>query len=602
MQAISWLPVVTLVVAAITLLGIVFLTLQNRVPQEFQQVPEHLSRLENLYAPMASSMRDGFRESRIESVAAINGIRDTLDRNLSELRNETSNLNTQVSTQIGSLHATVVEHLAGLSSTTSERIHEFIATISGKLDSTNSLVRSEIQSHMQSLQTTLTGGFSDFIGNTNDAFAALQLMITGKLDNVLSTAISQHEVFRLALEGSFSSFQTEMTNTLHQSENRQTTNNAALQELVQTTLSGLSSQLNENLEFQRRQLGDLADKTAAALRIVKESVDLNLKTIADSNEKKLEQMRETVDEKLHSTLERRLTESFSIVSDHLSKVQTGLGEMKDLATSVGDLKRIFSNVKSRGGFAEIQLGAQLENVLAPNQYRANVRVKPETTESVEFAICLPGNNGEECLLPIDAKFPREAWERLESAREKADAEETRRASDGFESSIRTEAKRISEKYINPPVTTNFAYMYLPTEALFAEVVRNPGLLEELQMKYRVSVAGPTTLMALLISFQMGFQTLAIQKKGSEVWNILVATKVQFGKFGGLMTRVEKNVGTIQNTLHDIGVRTRAINRALSTVDAHQPQAINTTELSELLQDENDKNLAQGAAAGQDNPT
>jgi DNA recombination protein RmuC len=196
----------------------------------------------------------------------------------------------------------------------------------------------------------------------------------------------------------------------------------------------------------------------------------------------------------------------------------------------------------------------------------NVKVKPETSESVEFAICLPGNNGEECLLPIDAKFPKEAWERLENARETGNIDAIGRATDVFESGIKVEAKRISEKYINPPTTTPFAYMYLPTEALFAQVARSPGLMEEMQRKYRVSIAGPTTMMALLISFQMGFQTLAIQKKGSEVWNVLAAAKTQFGKFGDLMTQVERKVGSVQQTLQEIGTRTRVINRTLSTVD------------------------------------
>jgi DNA recombination protein RmuC len=602
MQAPYSLFLAALVISAATLIIAIILAFRKNVPDNLQQAPERLFRLETLHEQLASSVREGFRESRTESVAAMKDIRDDLGQHLTELRNDTNRLKEEISTQLSSLSSTVVERLAGLSSTTSDNFHEFIGSVADKLDSTNSLVRTEIQTQIGMLQTALTGSFSELSSRTSDAFAALQLVVTGKLDNILSSTMSQHETFRSALEGGFTTFKAEVTNALSQSENRQTTNNTALQDTIEKTLSRLSSQLNDSLEFQRRQLADLSDKTTSALRTVKESVEMNLRSIAESNEKKLEQMRETVDEKLHSTLERRLADSFSMVSDQLGKVQTGLGEMKDLASSVGDLKRVLTNVKSRGGFAEAQLGAQLENVLASNQYKANVRVKPETTESVEFAICLPGNNGEECLLPIDAKFPREAWERLEAAREAANAEEIRRAADIFESSIKTEAKRISEKYINPPVTTNFAYMYLPTEALFAEVVRNPGLLEDLQKKYRVSVAGPTTLMALLVSFQMGFQTLAIQKKGSEVWNVLAATKVQFGKFGDLMTRVEKNVGTVQNTLHEIGIRTRVINRTLSGVDALQPESLSAADLPELVPEETSKELAQTTAAGQDKVT
>jgi DNA recombination protein RmuC len=300
---------------------------------------------------------------------------------------------------------------------------------------------------------------------------------------------------------------------------------------------------------------------------LRKTVEERLNKLNESNAQKLEEVRLTVDEKLHSTLEKRLTDSFGLVTEQLGSVQRGLGEMKDLATGVGDLKRVLTNIRVRGGYGEVQLEMLLDQMLSPEQYVKNANIRAGTQETVEFAIKLPGTaNGENVLLPIDAKFPQEAWERLEDAQVRGDQEDVKQAGEKLEATIRIAAKDISRKYIEPPITTNFAVMYLPTEGLFAEVVRRPGLLDELQTKYRVTVAGPTTFAALLTSFQMGFRTLAIQKKGSEVWKILAATKSEFEKFGGLMDRVERNIGTVQNTLRDVGTRTRAITRKLKDVE------------------------------------
>ena len=241
--------------------------------------------------------------------------------------------------------------------------------------------------------------------------------------------------------------------------------------------------------------------------------------------------------------------------------------MKSLAAGVGDLQRVLTNVKSRGGFAEVQLGMQLEQMLAPSQYRKNVQIKPNSQEKVEFAICLPHEESGDLLLPIDAKFQREDWERLEEAHNTGDLDKISEAQKALEATIKAEAKKISDKYIIPPITTNFAVMYLPTEGLFGEAIRRIGLIDELQTKYRVCVAGPTTFMALLTSLQMGFKTLAIQNKSVEVWNVLAAAKVEFQNFGKLMNKVENQVHTVQNTLEEIGKKTKTINRKLGTVDA-----------------------------------
>lgn len=334
--------------------------------------------------------------------------------------------------------------------------------------------------------------------------------------------------------------------------------------------------LNDRLDALTKRLVDSAGEAAKQQTDLRESLNQKFSDLSTSNaqslakmstdnEKKLEQMRETVDEKLQKTLQTRLTESFGLVTDQLGKVQTGLGEMKELATGVGDLKRVLSNVKARGVVGEFLLGQQIEQMFSPEQYIKNARIKPSTLETVEYALKFPNGDGEPLLLAIDSKFPQEDWERLEHAYDSAQPEEIAKAGAAFERAMRTEAKRICDKYIDPPATLPHAIMFLPTENLYAEVVRRPGLQSEIQGKCRVTIAGPSTFMAILTSFQMGFHTLAIQKKGNEVWRILSATKNEFEKFGGLMDKVEKQVGTVQNTLRDIGGKTKTINRTLKDV-------------------------------------
>jgi DNA recombination protein RmuC len=327
----------------------------------------------------------------------------------------------------------------------------------------------------------------------------------------------------------------------------------------ETTL--LQTALRESLNAR---LTDLMTSNTGHQTQLRTAVEERLEKLNTTNAAKLEEMRLTVDEKLHATLQTRLTESFGAVSDQLIKVHTGLGEMTLLTSGVNDLNRIFSNVKSRGGIAEVQLGRLLEQILAPAQFVRNAQVKPGTQEVVEYAVRFPGATGE-TLLPIDAKFPREDWERLESAHESGNPDEIATAGRAFESAIRTEGKRICGKYINEPVTTPHAIMFLPTESLYAEVVRRDGLQSDLQQNCRVTIAGPSTLSAILISFQMGFHMLNLQKKGNEVWKVLASTRTEFDKYGDLMASMEKQVGTVQNTLTKLGTRTRAINRTLRDV-------------------------------------
>jgi DNA recombination protein RmuC len=302
---------------------------------------------------------------------------------------------------------------------------------------------------------------------------------------------------------------------------------------------------------------------------VRLTMEGKLAELQSKNEQKLEEMRKTVDEKLQGTLERRLGESFKLVSDRLEQVHKGLGEMQNMASSVGDLKRVLTNVKTRGTWGEIQLGALLEQVLTPAQYAENVAPKPGSSERVEFAIQLPGREGSDnpVWLPIDAKFPQEDYQRLLEASEAGDVEKIAEAGKALETRLRSQAKDIRDKYIAPPHTTDFAILFLPSEGLYAEALRRPGLWDRLQADYRVVIAGPTTIAALLNSLQMGFKTLAIQERSSEVWSVLAGVKKEFEKFGDVLAKVKKKIEEAGNHIDATQVRTRQINRQLRAVES-----------------------------------
>ncbi|RYX81476.1 DNA recombination protein RmuC [bacterium] len=308
-------------------------------------------------------------------------------------------------------------------------------------------------------------------------------------------------------------------------------------------------------------------KTEATLEKMREGVEKKLTDLQSGNEQKLEEMRATVDEKLHSTLEKRLGESFSRVSEGLARVQDGLGEMKALATGVGDLKKVLSNVKTRGNWGEVQLGNLLEQIMAPAQYSTNVPVT-NGRERVEFAIKLPGRDDsqKQIWLPIDAKFPQETYARLVAAEEAGDLEARDRASKELEDVVKKCAGDICKKYISPPLTTDFAILYLPTEGLYAEVVKRTGIVEHLHRECRVVVAGPTTIAALLNSLQMGFRTLEIQKNSSKINEVLTSVKTEFGKYALVLDKIKKNLDTAQNTVDEAQRRTRAITRNLDKVE------------------------------------
>ncbi len=343
----------------------------------------------------------------------------------------------------------------------------------------------------------------------------------------------------------------------------------SVSEAVSARLAEMGQTQQAELQSMTRQLKELTDSNREALTCIRDTVDARLKELQEGNERKLEQMRQVVDEKLHETIEKRLSESFKLVSERLEAVHQGLGEMQNLATGVGDLKRVLTNVKARGTWAEVQLGALLEHILAPGQYEKNVRVNPESSEVVEYAIALPGPKGEgkgRVWLPIDSKFPQEDYIRLQEAADRGDSEAVQRATESLARTARMAAKDMRDKYICPPGTTDFAIMFLATEGLYAEVIRQPALVEDLLQNHRVVVAGPTTLAAILSSLRMGFQAFAIERRAAEVWKVLGAVKTEFRKFGTFLEKVKRQLDTASRTLEQTDVRTRAMESKLRSVE------------------------------------
>jgi len=336
----------------------------------------------------------------------------------------------------------------------------------------------------------------------------------------------------------------------------------------------LLSRMTEIAGLQKNQLDTFSNQLSTQTRTneekleqMRQTVEKKLKTLQDDNTKKLDQMRETVDEKLHATLEKRLGESFKLVSDRLEQVYKGLGEMQTLAAGVGDLKKVLSNVKSRGTWGEISLGFLIEELFTLEQYSKNVATKKGSSDRVEFAIRLPGRDkGEgEVWLPIDSKFPEADYARLIEAQEKAEPILVEEAAKSLEKFIKAEAKKINEKYLDPPNTTDFGIMFLPVESLYSEVLRRRGLFEQLQREFRITVTGPTTLAALLNSLQMGFRTLAIEKRSSEVWTLLGTVKTEFGKFGDVLDKTHKKLQEASNTIETAARKSRTIERKLKNV-------------------------------------
>jgi len=386
----------------------------------------------------------------------------------------------------------------------------------------------------------------------------------------------------------------EETSTLSKNQREELSKSLdSFKEGFDTNTKRLNDLLKDRFDSFSKQQTEINKESEKRIKEVKETVENQLKEIREDNTKQLNEVRKTVDEKLQKTLNERLTQSFETVGKQLKSVQEGLGEMKNLATDVGGLKKVLSNVKMRGGIGEVQLAMLLEQILAPEQYEANVKTKKGSSATVEFAIKLPGKNDDNSVvwLPVDAKFPKDVYEKLQVAYDDGDLDKIQFAQKELDNTIKKMAKDISEKYIDPPNTTDFGIMFLPFEGIYAEVVRKASLLETLQKDYKIIVTGPTTLAAILNSLQMGFKTLAIQKRSGEVWQVLGAVKKEFENFGGMMQKAQKNIQTGLNQLDDVmGKRTRAIQRKLKdveTLDEGQAKALLPEITDNLLDLEED---------------
>jgi DNA recombination protein RmuC len=485
---------------------------------------------------------------------------------------------------------------------------QFVLTSGQSTSSLRTELLAALSTEFSNLRQEVVNSITQIGNQTRTTLEELRTSTNARLDKLTGDLTSQQRNLRDSINAQLSGFQAEVIKSFNEFRKAQTDQGIASREAVDGTLSRLSRDIRDavnelKLDITNR-INEMAQQTTALREsaesqqtTLRQTVEERLDKLNESNAKKLDEMRETVDEKLHKTLESRLTESFGLVTDQLGKVQTGLGEVKDLAVNVGDLKRVLSNVSTRGGLGSTMLGWQLEQVLAPSQFAKEVRIRPNSDERVDYVIRLPHSDDELVLLPIDSKFPKEDWERLEDAAKAGDAQAMEAARKALESRIKSEAKKIADKYIYPPITTNFAFMYLPSEGLFLEVLRIPGLVDELQLKYRVSVAGPTNFMAILNALQMGFRTLAIQKKTSEVWQLLSATKVEFQNFGTLMSAVEKQVGTVQNTIKKVNSKTRTINRKLKDVEVlevgapPQPLLVVSNSDEPMKQDGDDSEVA-----------
>ena len=459
-----------------------------------------------------------------------------------------------------------------------------------------------LRSFGDSLQTSMTNiaglqkdqletfaGQLSLLTRTNEAkLDSMRETIEQRLQAVQQESVKQLVIVRDDASANSKTLREEISNSLKSfNDSLKNFNDSVLK-----GMSGMATLQKEQIEAFTVRLGRLTESNENRLEALRNAIDGKLKQIQEDNSRQLEQMRATVDEKLQGTLEKRLGESFKQVSERLEQVHKGLGEMQALATGVGDLKRVLTNVKTRGVWGEIQLETLLEQILTPDQFERNVQTKEGSAETVEFAIRLPGRGDEDGMeivwLPIDAKFPIEDYQRLVDAQENSDQGGAEQAGKMLSATIKNCAKTICDKYLNPPATTDFGIMFLPTEGLYAEVIRRTWLVESLQRECRVIVAGPTTLAALLNSLQMGFRTLAIQKRSSEVWKLLGAVKTEFGKFGTTLEGVKKKLDQAANTMDDAAKRSRAIERKLRNVQELPSEEAQVLLVSNNLEPESEE--------------
>lgn len=528
------------------------------------------SKLEQRLGGMDVSLGKRFEALQVSTTASLETSRQTVDEKLAQIIFESRNGRTELVIAFQGFEEKLERRLIGSDASLTQRLDALQLTVASRLEETT-----------KGLLAHLAQAKSDAVTarrELSDALMGFRAELTAAVGGLASESVKSREamlesarLFETQIQDRFETLTGATQQTLESLKADINSQLGVVSTALKDQLEGNSYQikhqfsaLQESVYQQLTGLVQGSQQNAEQLRI---ALNERLAAIQLDNTTKLEEMRRTVDEKLHATLEQRLGESFKLVSERLEQVQSGLGEMKTLAASVGDLKRVMTNVKSRGTWGEMQLGAIIENVLTIDQYARNVKTSPDSNELVEFAIRLPGKQEEHPIwLPIDSKYPVEHYQRLMDAFDAMDKGMILQAGNAFETTMKFEAKKIVSKYISPPHTTDFAILYLPTEGLFAEVIRRPGLVEAIQNDCRVMITGPANLAAMLNSLQMGFKTLAIEKRSSEVWSLLGMVKTEFSKFGDIVDATKKSIDAAASKFNEVGVRTRAIQKKLRDVE------------------------------------
>ncbi len=555
--------VVILVIGLLCLLLLGMLLVKSRSTRRIDALDARLQSLESLNERLERTLREEAEQSRSASSRGAADLRDEVRRTLTDL------------------NTTVTRTLSALGEAQGNRLDAFAKQLDLLTDNTKQDAE-RLRLGLSDSTTRMSTSAGENFGKLTEELSRRLNDFSTRVDSLSKTQTENSVALKADLRDQLAAFGAASTQSF-----------IALSKQVEQKLKDSADHSGENLKAFSTQLGNLSQQHEVAAKNLRESVESRLSSLQNDNSQKLELMRATVDEKLQGTLDRRLGESFKQVSERLEQVQRGLGEMQSLGTNVTDLTRLMSNVKNRGTWGEWQLAALLEQMLAPDQYCTNFRPSEESREVVEFAVRMPGRGQEDdvCWLPIDSKFPIEAFRRLSIASEAGDASGVATSEAELETAVLKCAADISSKYLNPPRTTGFAILFLPTESLFAEVLRRRGLMEVLQRDHRVTVTGPTTLAAILNSLQMGFRTLAIQKRTSQVEQVLGAVKTEFNKFGEMLEKVDKKLDEAKSSVERATGKSRTIRRKLRDVDglsAEESQSLlPDSPLSEITEDDGD---------------
>ena len=551
--------------------SVAIVTQMEALGLSIQSLKLDLGKLEGGLQTLGQSL-GGQLQGLVQSTTnSLETIRTTIDQKLTQAVSESRSGREELQNAFGTFEVKLEHRLSSFETSLGGRFESIQTTLHNRLEQFSKGIANLVSNNQEesaSARKELAETLSAFRTEVTQAVSNLSAETLKARETLIQSAAT----FEMRIQERFEALTETNQQTLESLKTDMGTQLSAMSTALREQLEGNGTQLKNQLstiqESVGQQMANIAQGSQQTAEQLRSALNDRLAAIQSDNTIKLEEMRRTVDEKLHATLEQRLGQSFQLVSDRLEQVHRGLGEMQTLAAGVGDLKRVLTNVKARGTWGEVQLEAMIEQILTPDQFQKNIATRPDGNERVEIAIRLPGKAEDSPVwLPIDAKFPVEDYQRLVDAHEQADIEQVEVAAKALETRIRQQAKAIREKYVAPPYTTDFAVMYLPTEGLYAEVLRRPGLQESIQQDHRVMIAGPTNLAAMLNSLQMGFRTLAIEKRSSEVWALLAAVKTEFSKFGDVVAATQKKLEAATNQFSQVGVRARAIQRKLRDVEA-----------------------------------